>query len=276
MSFFPNDSAIKVAPGSELERAVSAAKSVSEKQQILFQAAQDQHLIERDGFDSEGRNHFAFHPVEPGTLAAAKGYATTVTIDGVKHVLEAGTEQELLAKETALYRAALQLAATTQAEIEAEAARVADLERPRNERGQFITHDPAITALAPTVAAALEAQGIDVAALQEFTAAKQGERLQTSWAEATETFRTNHPDWIGGEANQALFARLLNEGNLIDAADKSAALEAVYNYAVENNLLVENPELTARDAIGKAQTYDELKAAIGYRGADGSSGLWGR
>jgi hypothetical protein len=261
---FPQNSAIKVTKS--IEEEIASASSVSQIQEILHRAAVGQKLIEPDGFDPEGKNWYGFHAVEPGTVAAAKGFATAVTIDGKKHILEAGTEEELRAKETELYRAALAApAATTETE-----------EQPRNERGQFITHNPEAVALAPTVAAALEAQGISVDDLREFSANKQNEAFQQSWAEAAETFRANHPDWIGGEANQALFARLLGENpELMDAEDKSAALEAVYYYAVENKMLVANPELTARDAIQKAQTFDELKAAVGYRDPS-SSGLWGR
>ena len=102
MSFSTDDSAIKVQPGSELEKAVASAKSVSEIQQILFQAAQDQHLIQRDEFDPNGHNHFAFREVAPGTVAAARGVARVVRLNGVVHSLTGTDEADLNRQETEL------------------------------------------------------------------------------------------------------------------------------------------------------------------------------
>jgi hypothetical protein len=263
MANFAKDSAIKVTRS--LEAQISRAASTSEIQQILWAEAQKQKLIEPDAFDTLGTNHYAFHEVAPGSVTAAKGFAKTLVVDGQKIILEAATEEGLVQAELAKMRELFAAPAATMQE-----------EQPRNERGQFITHNPEAVALAPTVAAALEAQGISVDDLREFSANKQNEAFQQSWAEAAETFRANHPDWIGGEANQNLFARLLGENpELMDAEDKVASLNAVYAYALEKNLLFENPELTTRAAINQAQSYDELKNAVGYKNPDGSS-FWGR
>ena len=271
MSFFPKDSAIQVTPSLEVQ--ISKAVSAQEIQALLHQAAQDQKLIEPDPFDRSGTDWFSMRPVEPVT--AAKGLTKTLVVDGQTHIIAGGNEAELISAELQLMRTLFAgNASTTQArrsdgkfvsqsDIEAEAERGANI-------------DPAAAALAPSVTAALEAAGIDVNALREFTAAKRGERIQTSWQQATSAFKENHPDWIGGDANKELFARLLDENNLVDAPDKVAALEAVYNHAVENHLLVENPETTARDNIAKAQTYEELKEAVGYRDPALSSSIWGR
>jgi hypothetical protein len=273
------DSAIKVPAGSELERAIASASSIVEIQNLLHEAAAAQGLIQRDPLDRDGTDWFSHHVVQQ---PVPQGFAKTIVVNGQKVILQSETEDGLVAEELKVMRAVYGktdavtteqqrdsqgrfVAQSTQEQIEAEAARVA-----------AAANDPAAAAEAEIVRKALEAQGIDPAALREFSAAREGERIQTSWAQAVEAFRENHPEWKGGSVNQALFARLLDENNLADAADKVAALEAVYNHAVENNLLVENPELTALDAIGKAQTYEELKSAVCYKDPTTGSGIWGR
>jgi hypothetical protein len=277
MAFSPEQSAIKVPAGSALEQAIASAKSVQEIQSLLWAAARAQNLIEPDFLDPEGRNHFAFHTV---AQPAPKGYARTITLNGKKIILEADSEEGLVQKELEFFRGTFAAPATgtqaldangrftaqaTQEEIEAEALRVAAL-------------DPAAVALAPTVKAALEAQGISVDDLKAYTASKRGEQTQQSWERAAEEFR-NSPegmDWPGGE-NMRVAADLIQANPELMQNPSAETLALVWNHMKEHNLVVENPELTALDNIGKAQTYDELKAAVGYRDPDPrSSSMWGR
>jgi hypothetical protein len=278
MSFLARDNAaIKVTPS--LEQEISEATSTSAIHEILHRAAVSQHLIEPDPLDRDGKDYFNYKPVQPGTAAAANGFAKVLIVDGIKHVVEGATEAELASNELALMRSLFggNNGATeqtrnsagqfvSQADIEAEAARVA-----------AANADPAARIEADLVARALAAQGIDMDTLKEYSLTKQGEKFQQSWADATETFRANHPDWMGGLDNQNLFAKLLSENNLVDAEDKAAALEAVYNYAVENKMLIEPAEKTLERKISEARTVEEIQAAIGYRSMDGrDSGMWGR
>jgi hypothetical protein len=273
------NSAIKVTPS--LEQEIARASSNSEILAVLHRAAIDQKIVEPDPFDDRGDDWGRMHIVEPGS--SPRGYATTVTIDGIKHVLGAASEQELLAKETNLYRQALAGSTNTpagteqardtngrfitqpsQAELEAEAERLANI-------------DPAAIALAPSVAAALRAQGISVEDLREYTASKQREAVQQSWVSATETFRNSSAgsDWPGGTRNRQKLGECLAELGLADSPS-AENLSKAYAYMKKNNMLVENEEIALANKVNSATSYEDLKAQIGYKGYDGSSGLWGR
>lgn len=91
---------------------------------------------------------------------------------------------------------------------------------------------------------ALEAElGLPVSELAEVAQRISGEKFTQSWADAAEQFRANHPDWIDGEQNKDLLGNIIAENQWVDAEDKLAAMEAAYKYAVENDLLVSNPEV---------------------------------
>jgi hypothetical protein len=288
MASFANDSAIKVAPGSELERAIAGAGSVSEIQTLLHDAARAQKLVEPDPFDTDGKNWFGFRPVEPGSVAAAKGFAKTLVIDGTKHVVEGATEAELVSNELALMR---QLFA---------GAPAATTDAARDERGRFVAQPTADEAAAVATEQArltqlevdfrlgkinaadyirqsgainqyLESEGVSVEALKKVSNIEYVE----NWAAAVPDFLQRHPDWQGGVANQSVLQNIIIQQNW-ENEDPAAALEAAYKLATEQGLLGANPELVARDAIGKAQTFEELKAAVGYRDPQAGSGLWGR
>jgi hypothetical protein len=273
MSFMARDNAaIKVTPS--LEQEIADAKSTSEITAALHRAALSQGIVEKDPFDKDGTDWSTMHVIE---RPQPRAFATVVTIDGVKHVLEAGTEQELLAKETELYRAALAAPAATteqprnsagqfvsQAEIDAEAARVAEL----------ASVNPMHRIEAELVERALANQGISIATLREV----EGMKFQNSWAEATAEFlRTAGADWPGGE-NMDVAAQLIAENGLEDKPS-AETLAAVWNHMKDNNLTVENSAFAAEEArekaIRDAKTPDELRAAVGYKDPS-SSGLWGR
>jgi hypothetical protein len=263
----PENSAIRVTKS--LEEQIAEAGSQAEVQQILRQAALDQRLVTPDIYDPG-----VLLPTEPGT--APRGYARAIVIDGVKHVVEAATELELEKAVGDLYRAALTLPAATErtepardpqgrftaeptpeekAEGELQAAHQAEL-RLQMIRGEITPEEFLVNSGA--MDRALEARGIDPEALQEVSATK----VAQSWAAATQEFLVHHPDWQGGAANKDLLAQLLLENDLTNHPDKLAALEAVYDHAVENNLLIPNPEVEMHQQIGEATSPSELRAIL--------------
>src|ERR1700682_1356904 len=92
-----------------IEEAISKATSQAEVQQILRDAAVNQGVVRPDIYDPN-----VLLEVAPGP--AARGYAKTVIINGLKHILEGSTEAELLQAENALYRQTMQPATTQQIE----------------------------------------------------------------------------------------------------------------------------------------------------------------
>jgi hypothetical protein len=280
MSHLMSDGASAIKVDSQLEKDIAAASSVSEIQELLHSAACAQGLIQKDPLDRDGTDWFSHHVV---TAPQPKSFARTVVANGVKHVVEGATEAELQANELALMRqlfgktdaAAEQqrdsqgrfVAQPTPEEVEAEAIRLSSI-------------DPTAAAMAPSVTAALEAAGIDVNALKEFTAAKQGERIQTSWAQAGEVFRNSSAgaSWPGGEENKNILGQIIEDNHLLDAEDKVAALEAAYKFAVENDLLVEPAAERQARAINEAQTPEQLQEILRNQGhlAPLGSNLWGR
>jgi hypothetical protein len=280
MSFSTDNSAVKVPAGSELARAISQAASVSEIQNLLHAAAVSQHLIYKDPLDLTGQDYFSYHAVAAGSPAAARGFAKTISVDGQKIILESPTEEGLVQEELKVMRALFDKPADTEQTRDSNGRFVAQpsLEEIEAEAARVATIDPAAAALSSTVTAALEAAGISVNDLREFSQNKQGEVFQQSWEQATTEFR-NSPeaaDWVGGEKNFQILSDLIASTPAWLSQPSASTISAAWTYMKETNRVVDNPELTTRDAIQKAQTFDELKNAVGYRGADGSSGLWGR
>lgn len=278
MAFFANDSAIKVAPGSELEKAVSAATSVSEIQQILFQAAQDQHLIQRDEFDTEGRNHFAFRQVDPGTQAAAKGVAKVLVVDGQKHVIEGKDDAELAVNELALMRRlfAGAPAATTQEQTRDAAGRFIAAPSQEQiaaeaERVDALNEEPADRVQGDIVEKALASRGIKIETLRQL----EDSNLQNAWKSASDEFLQTSA-WPGGTANIAKMSEVLIAMHA-EENPSVANLRAAFDYMVQNNLLVEPTERIIERKVAEATDYESLKAAVGYHDIqENGGGFWGR
>ena len=88
----------------------------------------------------------------------------------------------------------------------------------------------------------LSKQGVPLEDLKTSVAEKQGERFTRSWADATEAFKSRHPEWVGGDANRDLIGQIIAENNLLDT-DPLEALEAAYSHAKENGSWSPTPRL---------------------------------
>jgi hypothetical protein len=276
----PADSRIKVTRS--IEDRVAAAGSQAEIQQIMRQAAIDQGAVVPDIYDPN-----VLLEVVPGERSAApQKFGKTVTVNGTKHVLSANSEAELLASENALFRGLFSQTAP------------ARTEPVRNDRGQFVKANDA-TAKAAEAAEAerlaglqldfqigridaatyireshavdsyLAEQGVDMDALKEVTAQKQGDRYQQSWKDATEAFKqsADGADWPGGNENLKTVGELLIANGFEDAEDKVAALQSVYQYMRDNKLVREPVE----SKIANAQSPEQIREALGRS----SSSLFG-
>lgn len=117
------------------------------------------------------------------------------------------------------------------------------------------------------IASYLAEQGVPLDDLRASVQEKQGERYTQSWASATETFKSNHPDWQGGEQNKNLIASLILENHWEDE-DPLQAMEAAYRLAQEQGRITESVE----SRIANANSPEEIREAMGRN----SSSLFGR
>src|SRR5665213_1169193 len=186
MSWTPADSAIKI--DRALEEAIANAPNGEFIKELMKNAMVTQGLAVR-AWDTS-----ILEPVEQAL--APRVYATTVQINGVKHLLEAPTQAELDRKETALYRAALQGGTNEPAAVVS-----------RDPQDRFTAEPVASVPAAPpepradaSIDAAVEAylrnQGIEPEALKEISA----QQHTKSWQDASAEFlRTSY--WPGSEPN---------------------------------------------------------------------------
>jgi hypothetical protein len=278
MAFDPSNSAIRV--DASLEEQLKGAYHEQIKE-LLKMAAVDQHLAVREWDQSI---------LTPTALADAprpQKFARSVTINGTKTILESSSQEELDQAETAIYRVAMAQPVATETHIE----------RPRNDRGQFDSDLDAANKAelelqfkrgeisasdylqkSGAVADYLAQQGVPLADLKASVAEKSEIRAAQGWADATEEFKARHPEWLGGEANAKTIGQILIENDLVDASDKLEAMESAYNHARENNMLVTNPQVEARDRIASATSINDILDATGYndRVSGRSSGMFGR
>ena len=286
MAFLMSDdaSAIKATPSVEAE--INAAQSVSQISEILHRAALDQKLYEPDPYDRDGKDWSTMRIVPQPAQQAAQTAALskTITVNGITYALT-GTAEDLTRLETELYRAALQTKTAPSQEQPRDAAsgrfveqhvddaaetnRLADLQL-RFQLGQldaasYIRESGAITSY-------LNEQGVDIDALKEFSATKQTERVEKSWASATEEFLQGAgASWPGGTANQQKIGEVLLQ---MDAAESPSAENLARAFAyMRSNGLIDNTESQTHEAISSARTPEELREALGYRG---DSAMWGR
>jgi hypothetical protein len=283
----PNNNILDETP--ELKKAIEGTSNNLELLAVLRQARFDQGKAAPHSWDPTGRDYYGIKPVVP---AAQERVSKTIVVNGVKHLIEsengeqglAHAELELMRKlfsgaaapatsEPARDASGRFVAQQTQAEIDAaEAERLANI-------------DPTAAALAPSVKAALEAQGISVDSLREYSRQAEGEKFSREWAAAGEAFR-NSPageNYPGGTENQRILGEIIVENNLVNAEDKVGAIASAYAYMCENGLVAATAEekqaaaKKAEDAeIRQAADPEQLREILRKRGHLSSSGLWGR
>jgi hypothetical protein len=277
MAFLPSDSAIRV--DSALEEKLKSA-SFEEIKAHLATAAVEQRLVVPDAYDNS-----VLIPTNLVDGPQPQKFARSVIIDGTKHVVQADSELALEKSVGDLYRAQLQPVAMRREQPRGTDGRVVEQMKTdeanqveimrRSEldlkfrRGEL----DAATYLEQSgaVAAYLEKAGVPLEDLKASVAEKQSEQFTQSWADATETFKSRHPEWVGGDANRNTLAQTICENNLVDAEDKVAALEAAYNYARKNNLLVENPDTAYQRELQEARSAADIDAVNQkYFGGSGS------
>jgi hypothetical protein len=116
---------------------------------------------------------------------------------------------------------------------------------------------------------ALKSQTIDPEALREFSANREAQ----GWTQATEQFRQNHPDWIGGQANVELIGIVISDpsnAEVFNGLSPLESLERAYQHLVDTNQLRENPEVTQYQKLAGANSPEEIRRAFGRDSSGGS------
>jgi len=226
-----------------------------------------------------------------------QSFTKTITVNGVSHTLQADSSETLAAAEVSFYRSAFSQPAAT-------ATQPTPARDPQT--GRFTADEQAaVPTVSPDQKAALALQfqlgqidsatylersgaiadyleqaGVPLPALQEAVQEKQAQKDAESWSDATNVFIANHPEWPGTDLNRQTLGKYIIENGLLDG-DPLEALEAAYNHARENGMLVANPETAARarqaeqaQKISECSDPAELRQLLGYRGENGS-GYWG-
>jgi len=269
-------SAIKATPSVEAE--INAAQSVSQISEILHRAALDQKLYEPDPYDRDGKDWSTMRIVPQPAQQAAQTAALskTITVNGITYALT-GTAEDLTRLETELYRAALQTktapsqeqprdaasgrfaAQPTQEELNAtatESARQADLQL-KFQLGQISASDY------------LTQSG----AIEQHLERRAAAETNAGWESATAEFKQSEEggNWPGGEAMRERLGQILTDNNLTATDDKLGALKKAWAIMQK-----EDYEASVNKALESATDFESIKNAVGYRGPDGSSGMWGR
>ena len=260
-----DSSAIKMTP--ELEKAILEAVSVTEISKLMRDAAIEQRLVQPSD------DPFFLKSVAPGTADRAKKEVRIVNLNNKKYYLEAesGNTASLDRQEADLYK-----------KIFAEAPAASN--QRRDASGKFVSEaDAGDDSEAQAIAAAeetiqekferemvekaLQRQGIDPEALREFSAAKSTERFAETWESASEAFRNSAlgSSWPGGKVNQQRIGEVIAELGLTEQPT-AETLSKAYQVMRERGLVAENEELQQEKNIKSANSYEDLKRAVNYRG----------
>lgn len=278
-----------------IEERISHAQRGDDISEIIKQYWVEQGRLTRDNDPS------ILHEV---LTPQPRSFAKTIIVNGEKHVIEAATEAGLQQAELDFFRTQFQpqeqqtqptpqrqttqprgddgrfVSTEEQAEIEQSAIAAAnrtDLEL-RFKRGEISTED--YLAASGAVENHLKnVYGVDPSAL-----ARIGEQqFVQDWQSATAAFVQNHQDWIGGAKNTEILGELMLKAGYDDTPDKLAALESAYQFAVEHDLLVSNPELDYQAELSEAVSREDVDrihqkyaSALGVRTNAGGSNFWGR
>jgi hypothetical protein len=278
MSFTPENSAIRMTRQLEEEIALASPEQLKA---ILGRAAYEQRLVVPDAMNPQ-----ILHETELAAHAPRK-FGKYITINGVKYALEGGSPEELAQAETSLYQQVLEggdnnneqardaqgrfvreQTPEEKAAGELEASNRADLElawkRGDITAEQYLEKSGAINTY-------LTEHGI----IPEALATVSDAIYQNTWQQATEQFLNSDAgqDWPGGEANLALAAQILEQSPELMQQPSADALATVWQYMKENNLAVENPEVTQLKQINEATDVNQIREALGR---PSSSGLFDR
>jgi hypothetical protein len=225
--------------GAKFEAAIAACQTPVEVASLMEKHGKELGLY-HDDLDP-------FYRVSTGVTAPTQ-FTKTVTIGDKSYRVEADSELALERAIGTLYRQS--------SDGTAEPA----TEQSRDEAtGRFMQPRETVDDVTDSlVARSLREQGIDPEALREFS-----ENRQTSkWQSATEQFKRNHPEYPGGVDNMNTIGQLLINSQL-DTEPSVESLEKAYKFAVENDMLVANPETEALDTIAGANSVEEIRQALG-------------
>jgi hypothetical protein len=256
----------RITTDAEFERAVAAASSAEEIKTLMHDRAVQLGIVVPDLYSPD-----VLLPVDQPT---PKRFGKSVTVDGQKRFFEADSELELEREIGNYFRETLAAQETNparqqqqqsrdestgrfvpadQGHAEEDAFVRADLEL-RFKRGEISTDE--YLAQSGAIERHLAAQGVDMEALREVGAKK----FEQSWEQATQEFLQSPlgRTWVGGEENKNILGQLIASNNLSETDDKVGALAAAFEFAKENGLLVENPEVEVRKAISGATSFEEI------------------
>jgi hypothetical protein len=274
MSFSTSDSAIRMTP--QLADAISKA-SPDEIKSLMAQAALQQGLVVPDSVNPQ-----ILHETELAAHAPQK-FGKYITINGTKYLVEGDSPEALANAETSLYEQVLEKGDNGQARDaqgrfvaeptpeekaagELEVSKRADLElawkRGDITAEQYLEKSGAINTY-------LTEHGVSPDALVAVTDLV----YQNTWANATEAF-LNSPEgesWPGGDENKNILAAILEENGMTDPSVEN--LSRAYRFALEQGLLVENPDTVQHNSIAEALSVESIREALGR---PSSSGLFDR
>jgi hypothetical protein len=212
--------------------------------------------------------------------ATAKKHVRIVIVGGEKHYIEGATVEEAKANADAFIQAH-QTQQQTQPTQQQQT-------QPRNERGQFTSQEDveriqrqeaenferaqaqlqfqsgSITAeeyleRTGAVTKYLEKRGISQEVLEQIG----GDAYTQKWADAVERFRTNHPEWPGGEENMQLMTQMIRDSGYADRDDVSPdeVLEGAYVAGIQNSVFVESATQEHERLLAEATTQEEISEA---------------
>jgi len=108
------------------------------------------------------------------------------------------------------------------------------------------------------LSAYLEKQGVPLDTLKEVVEEKQIAAETQSWSDATEKFLAQS-DWPGGQENLQILGEYLQANDLMTARDKVGVLTAAYKHLREQNLLVENREVSYQQEMATARSAEDVR-----------------
>lgn len=182
-------------------------------------------------------------PIQP---AEPKTYTRTETILGDPITFEAATEVELEREVAKAYKIAAEhqqpapVVDYHKAGEDAAIRSIAQLDLElKFKRGEVSTQE--YLERSGAVKDYLESQGVPIEDLRATVEENRNKAVEQSWAEATTTF-LNLPGntWPGGEKNKQILGLKLQELGLLDADDKTAAIQQAYDSMKQDGLIFAN------------------------------------